>query len=166
MNPANLAILTAGLAWLYDTEQPDGANLQHHGVRLAGEDNRSFSFVPMGTGYRAPVVVVDVIKVEWIDNGPNQHKTPANPLLPDELAELSATLTALGADVDHTWNGHPQITGSVGLKGPAHPSLLAAVANYRAGCQEHPVESVFCDCGWARVGRALVVPPAIAVPAA
>jgi hypothetical protein len=156
--------LAAGLRWLYDTEQPDGALLRTGGPILRTDDNRTLGFAPVSALLR-PVVILDVTKVEWIDRGPYDLKEPANPLAPGELEALAERIVALGFDISGTWNGHPGITGSVGLKRPAHPSLLAAVELYRAGCPEHPQRSVFCDCGWYAAGHALITqPPAAAVP--
>ncbi|MFE3657237.1 hypothetical protein [Streptomyces sp. NPDC059165] len=149
-HPAD-AVLTAGLCWLYETEQPADAHAQHHGEMLAADGNRTYSFVPVGAR-KLPVVVVDVARVEWIDNGPNELKTPANPLEPGELEALAAELERRGFPVDGTWNGHPGITGSVGLRRPAHPSQVAAVERYHRGCQDHPARSVFCDCEVWRAG--------------
>jgi hypothetical protein len=126
---------------------------------LRADDNRTYGFVPEGARQR-PVVIVDVAKVEWIDNGPNELKTPANPLEPGELEALAAELERRGFPVQTTWNGHPGVTGSVGLAQPAHPSQLAAVNRYRAGCTEHPRRSVFCDCETWRAGFTRVVRPA------
>ncbi|MFC8862686.1 hypothetical protein [[Kitasatospora] papulosa] len=152
-------VLTAGLRWLYETEQPADAWDQHHGVSLPlPADNRTYSFCP--AGYRSlTVVVVNVAKVDWIDNGPNDLKTPANPLKVDELDSLADDLRAHGFEVNDMWNGHPGITGSVGLARPAHPSLLAAVDRYRAGCLAHPQRSVFCDCDAWRAGFNRIVRP-------
>ncbi|MGQ4340356.1 hypothetical protein ACN6LF_005225 [[Kitasatospora] papulosa] len=152
-------VLTAGLRWLYETEQPADAWDQHHGVSLPlPADNRTYSFCP--AGYRSlTVVVVNVAKVDWIDNGPNDLKTPANPLKVDELDSLADDLRAHGFEVNDMWNGHPGITGSVGLARPAHPSLLAAVDRYRAGCLAHPQRSVFCDCDAWRAGFTRIVRP-------
>ncbi|MEH0657699.1 hypothetical protein QA860_08130 [Streptomyces stelliscabiei] len=102
---------------------------------------------------------MDVLKIEWIDNGPNDLKTPANPLEPGELEALAAELERRGFSVEGTWNGHPGTTGSVGLVRPAHPTLVAAVDRYRAGCLEHPNRSVFCDCETWRAGFTRVVQP-------
>ncbi|MBI0300466.1 hypothetical protein JBE04_39930 [Streptomyces sp. PRKS01-29] len=154
------AVLDAGLRWLYETEQPDNAHAQHHGEQLAADGNRSYSFVPVGAR-SLPVVVVDVAKVEWIDNGPNQLMTPANPLEPGELETLAVELERRGFTVRSTWNGHPAITGSVGLARPAHPSQVAAVERYRAGCPEHPQRRVFCDCEAWRAGFRRAVRPVI-----
>lgn len=157
-------ILDTGLNWLYDTVQPDNAHLHPRGLTLhLPEANRQYSFCP--TGARRPTVVsVDVLKVEWIDNGPNDLKTPANPLESGELEALAAELERRGFPAQDTWNGHPGITGSVGLARPAHPSLVAAVDRYRRGCTAHPARSVFCDCEAWRAGFTRIVGPRPASP--
>ncbi|MGH3585828.1 MAG: hypothetical protein ACRDQ0_05855, partial [Pseudonocardia sp.] len=154
-------ILTAGLHWLYETEQPNDA-WQHHGLLLtAPTANRLYGFIPANDWKRA-VVVVNVAKIEWIDNGPNELKMPANPLEAGELDALAAALRGLGSEVTSTWNGHPQTTGSVGLARTAHPSLLAAADRYRAGCLVHPKRSVLCDCDAWRSGFNRIVRPELA----
>lgn len=139
-------ILDTGLDWLFNTAQPDNAHTDHHGIVLGlPEANRRYGFCP--AGYRSrTVVVVDVAKVEWIDNGPNQLQTPANPIEPGELAALAEELRTRGYEIGSMWNGHPGVTGSVGLVQEAHPTLVAAVDRYRRGCTVHPQRSVFCDC--------------------
>lgn len=165
--PDTLAtVLDTGLGWLYDTVQPDDAHATHHGIVLRLPDaNRIYGFYPEST-LKRPVVVADVAKVEWIDNGPNRLKTPANPIEPDELKALAVELERRGFLVQDAWNGHPGITGSVGLDRPAHPTLLAAVDRYRAGCLEHPDRSVFCDCDAWNAGFRRVVQPPRPAPAA
>ncbi|MDX3358046.1 hypothetical protein PV703_33125, partial [Streptomyces sp. ME01-24h] len=139
-------VLDTGLHWLYETEQPGNAHQQHHGIVLGlPEENRRYGFCPVGAR-RLPVVSVNVARVDWIDNGPNDAKTPGNPLGPGELEALAAELEQRGFPIDDTWNGHPGITGSVGIGRPAHPTLVAAVDRYLAGCLLHPRRSVFCDC--------------------
>lgn len=155
------AVLGRGLHWLYETEQPDNA-WQYHGLLLpVPAINRLYSFIP-ANDWKSPVVAVDVAKIEWIDNGPNDLKTPANPLEHGELDVLAAKLRNRGVEVTSTWNGHPQTTGSVALAGPAHPSLVAAVDRYRAGCLVHPERSVFCDCDAWRGGFSRIVQPSLA----
>ena len=146
--------LKAGLAWLYETVQPPGAILQHHGVSSPRAGGRSYGFVPVGAGSR-PVVIIRVAQ-------PRRHPddgTLLNPLSRVEVDAVAAEIAKLGYDVADVWNGAGHDTGSFGLSGPAHPSLVAAVDRYRAGCPEHPQQNVFCDCGWYQQGNALVVGP-------
>jgi hypothetical protein len=152
-------ILDTGLEWLYETVQPADAHQQHHGIVLGlPEANRIYGFCP--SGYRSrTVVIVDVAKVEWIDNGPNDLQTPANPIEPGELDALVEELRRRGFDVNDTWNGHPGTTGSVGLARTAHPTLVAAVDRYRRGCTVHPQRSVFCDCEHWTAGFRRIVRP-------
>lgn len=158
-------VLTTGLRWLYETEQPDNAWQSRPGLLLrVPAANRLYGFCP-SNAWQLPVVAVDVAKIEWIDNGPSELKTPANPLKPGELESLAAELRALGAEVARTWNGHPQTTGSVGLARPAHTSLLAAVERYRAGCLVHPTRFVFCDCADWQAGFTRIVRPELALTA-
>lgn len=152
-------ILAAGLRWLYETEQPTDAWQEHRGLLLrAPASNRCYSFIP-ANDWRRVVVAVDVAKIEWIDNGPNELRTPANPLESGELEALAAELRVLGFEITSTWNGHPQTSGSIGLARPAHPSLVAAVDRYHAGCLAHPKRGVFCDCDAWRSGFARIVRP-------
>lgn len=148
-------VLDAGLGWLYDTVQPDDAHQQHHGITIGlPEANRYYGFCPDGFEHR-PVVSVNVAKPEYRDNLP-----PANPIAPGELFDLARELEARGFTVRTTWNGHPGITGSVGLVREAHPTLVAAVQRYHRGCTQHPDRSVFCDCEHWRAEGAHIVRPA------
>ena len=153
-------ILDTGLNWLYETVQPDDAHQQHLGIVLhLPAANRWYGFCPDGAQH-LPVVSVDVIKPEWIDNGFNRPMTLANPLSPDELPALAEELRNRGFESFGTWNGHPGATGSVGLTRKAHPTLVAAVERYHRGCTEHPDRSVFCDCEAWRAEGARAVHPA------
>ena len=166
--PRTLArILDTGLGWLYDTVQPDDAHQHHLGIVLhLPAATRWYGFCSAAAN-NLPFVSVDVIKVEhkFDDDG---DSIPANPLEPDELATLAAELEQRGHKVTSTWNGHPGVTGSVGLARAAHPTLVAAVDRYRRGCIEHPDRSVFCDCEhWRAEGARIVRPaPRPAVPSA
>lgn len=152
-------ILDTGLGWLYDTVQPDDAHQQHHGITLGlPEANRWYGFCPDGARH-LPVVIVNVSKPRWIDNGFNQPMTLANPLDPDELPALADELRRRGFESYSTWNGHPGDSGSVGLVRPAHPTLVAAVERYHRGCTVHPNRSVFCDCEQWTAGFRRVVRP-------
>ncbi|MGW5003301.1 hypothetical protein ACWEP8_37235 [Streptomyces hydrogenans] len=149
--------LTAGLRWLYDTEQPDNAWMQHHSQQIHAAGNRFLAFAPT-SNVALPIVVIGVTKPTWKD-GPHGPTVPANPLTPTELPYLAAELERNGYAVRSTWNGFPGHTGSVGLVRPAHLSQVAAVDRYRAGCQEHPARSVFCECDAWRAGFDRAAPP-------
>lgn len=153
------SILGTGLQWLYDTVQPDDAHQQHHGITLGlPSANRVYGFCPAGWS-NLPVVSVDVAKVEHkVDS--DGDWVPANPLEPDELEALATELKLRGFETSHTWNGHPGVTGSCGLRRLAHPSLVSAVDRYRRGCVVHPQRSVFCDCEAWRAEGARIVRPA------
>jgi hypothetical protein len=156
-------ILGTALRWLYDVAQPDGAILQHHGVHVGATGNRKFSAAPSAWDGRA-VLVVDVAHLEYRP-GPYGYDIPANPLEPGELERLAARMAELGAPVIHSWNGHPATSGSLALERDAHPSLVAAVDRYRAGCPDHTGPLCSWDgCQWYPRGSALIVPPT--VPAA
>lgn len=158
ISPELAAILDAGLCWLYDTEQPDDAHHQHHGIVLGLPDtNRLYGFCPAGWGNR-PVVSVDVAKVEYKLDG-DGDTIPANPLDVLELDALAAELKRRGFTPSSTWNGHPGVTGSVGLARAAHPTLTAAVDRYRRGCIVHPDRGVFCDCEAWRAGYRRILQP-------
>lgn len=152
-------ILDTGLNWLYDTVQPDDSHQQHHGIVLhLPEANRWYGFCPDGAQH-LPVVSVDVLKPEWIDNGFNRPSTLANPLGADELPALAEELRRRGFESFGTWNGHPGPTGSVGLTRKPHPTLVAAVDRYHRGCTVHPERRVFCDCDAWNAGFTLIVRP-------
>lgn len=145
--------LRAGLKWLYETSQPDGAILQHHGESLiVWGANRTLRFVPTAWEHHV-VIVLDVTNVAW---GSGYQEPPSNPLKPGELADLAEHLNRTGHHVCNTWNG-AGITGSIALAQPAHKSLRAAVDRYHSGCPAHPSRSVFCKCGWYREGNQKVI---------
>lgn len=164
--PELAAILDAGLTWLYDTEQPDTAHQQHHGITLSlPASNRVYGFCPDGW-QRLPVVSVDVGKVEHKLDA-DGDSIPANPLESLELDSLVVELARRGFEASSTWNGHPGVTGSVGLVRAAHPTLTAAVERYRRGCTVHPERSVFCDCeAWRDEGARIIRPAVQTAPSA
>lgn len=150
--------LDRGLAWLFRTEQKEGAVISHHGDSLKVRDNRRLSFVPAGSADgRAPVVVLSVA-------APHRRKaTHDRPLshwglAPHEIWNLVKLLNERGHDVTSTWNGFPADTGSVALGNDRlHPTMAAALANYHAGCAQH-YGSVFCNCPLFREGFARATP--------
>lgn len=151
-------VLAAGMAWLFDTEQPEDSVIQHHGSSRSAGD-RIYGFCPAGWEGR-PVVFVQVAEPRYA--GPPPDGEVANPLdVPGELESLEALLRDLGHPVVERWNGAPgSTTASFALEGQAHPSLLAAVSRYRAGCPVHgnPLCSQ-AGCRWYRTGYALIVQP-------
>lgn len=149
--------LTAGLHWLYETEQPADAWMDHHGQQIPVTDNRFLAFVPTAVS-GLPVIVIGVVKPTWKE-GPCGDMVPTNPLTPIELPRLAAELEQRGYAVRSTWNGFPGATGSVGLARHGHLSQIAAVKRYRAGCQEHPARSVFCECESWRAGFERAIRP-------
>lgn len=154
-------VLDTGLRWLFDTVQPDDAHQHHLGISInLPAANRVYGFYPSeaARGGGQSVVTVDVGKVER-----DEDLTPLNPLGVDELASLAANLEARGLDLRQTWNGHPGVTGSVGLARPPHPTLVAAVQRYRRGCTEHPKKAVFCDCQAWRAEAGRIVNPGAAL---
>lgn len=155
------SVLAAGLAWLYQTAQPDGAIVNHGPSLAAGE--RTYTFHPTGGQRRGPEVVIDVRHPRYEDRG--RRRVLTNPLHPGELVEVADVFAILGVTVVDRWNG-TQETGSLRLADPAHPSLLAAHRRYLAQCPRH--RTVFCGrpadeggdgCSWYRAGAELLVPP-------
>jgi prevent-host-death family protein len=155
-----VAVLKAGLTWLYETEQPDGAIDQHHGVTSPEVGGRRYRFIPQGDpGIPGPIVVVDVAH-------PRMLRSPyraANPLGGrEEVDEVIAALARLGREVVDSWNGNEgNITASLALADAAHDSLLAVVRRYGEGCPDHD-GSVFCHgegCTWFADGHKLLVRP-------
>lgn len=157
------AALDTGLRWLYETEQPTDAWMSHHGHQIPVTNNRRLTFAPSGAD-QLPVVVIHVAQPLWRRH-PEGDMCPANPLAPDELLRLTAAVKQHGVPVRMTWNGFPAHSGSIGLARPAHPTQYAAVERYRAGCQEHPMCSVFCDCDSWRAGFRRAIYPSALIPA-
>lgn len=114
------ALLRAGVAWLYETEQPNGAEVSHFGASVRA-NNRFVQFMPEGgrpEGSRGPVIVVNTRDGDEVG------------LRAGEIDGVVDVLHELGVQVSETWNGAPGCeTGSIQLVNPAHPSLLAAVEN-------------------------------------
>lgn len=164
---ADRGIIAAGLKWLYETVQPDGAIIQHHGVTRGNRyQTRRYGFCPSGAK-NLPVVSVEV--AHWSRNPDTNVIGPM--LEAGEMDAIGAVIIELGGPVRETWNGDGCLSGSFGLTVPAHPSLAAAVGRYRANCPTH--HTVFCGqadfaklhhepapCTWYRDGNALIVHPA------
>ena len=162
MSHPHEAILRAGLAWLFNTEQPDGAISMHHGETAPEVDNRTYRFCPAGVA-AAAVVIVEVPHYKLVM--PGYRPEPA--IEPGEMGKLVAAIEALDVRVASTWNGTGFTTGSVGLVRPAGPSLAAAVRRYHAGCPDHDGNVFSHDgCTWFVDGARLLVRPTWPVLAA
>lgn len=153
-------VLAAGLRWIFDTEQPDGAMVSYHGYsRLV--DDVVYGFCGRGAD-DLPVVTLNRLAPIYGDDD------LLNPLTSDELLPVPVLLLRLGHPANRFWNSADPAalrgdTGSFGLAQPAHPSLIAALDRYRAGCPVH--HTVFCgapgqqECTWLRDGYARAVLP-------
>lgn len=117
------AALKAGLAWLFDTEQPVGANVDL-GVGMRADD-RMVRFVHVaGDGRdvpRGPAVIL-----ETVDRSTTGGGRPRVTLREGEMDEVAVLLAELGHPVVRTWNGKGP-SGSLQMAGQAHPSALAAL---------------------------------------
>lgn len=136
------AALTAGLDWLYHTEQPARALVERCGVRIT-TSTRRLRFLPMGLD-GAPVIVVELEPARMYP------AREACALAETELAALAATLADRGLHPDHC---HLQDDhGAVAMQDLAHPSLRAAVARYSRGCPWH--QTLVCDAPISAGGQA------------
>lgn len=149
--------LDRGLAWLFTTEHPPGAMVFHLGDSLRVRDNRRLSFIPAGSrSGRAPVVVLEVAaprKRRAAKFNDLQHV----PLTPVEMDQLAALLEQRRHQIIDQWNGFPATGGSLALGTALHPSMLAALDRYRAGCPAHG-GTVFCHCPLWTSGYERLVP--------
>lgn len=150
IDPEMAEVLRAGTYWLYQQAQPKDAAVSHHGVQMDTE-HRRVSFVPRGH-HRAPVIVVNVKNQRWTRGSWAGESELENPLAAGEITALYDWVRdVLGLPVTGTWGGQYE-SGSIGLARPAHPTLLDALARYRAGCprtdEGHRHGDVFCRCGW------------------
>lgn len=161
------AAVRAALAWLYDTEQPGDAWLQHHGVGIRPPDaDRTVSAVPAGMGgvaWGRPVLALEVVNPRYRADDSPGHWDVLNGFRAGELDAFADLVEQQGRRVVDRWNGQPLArSGSLALADRAHPSLLAAVGRYHAGCPDHATPLCSWDgCDWYRRGWARVVRPSI-----
>lgn len=149
-------IITAGLAWLYDTVQPGGA-LCHHLGFVRGTADRVFHFMPH---HRWPILVMELAAPRHEHHGSYQL---LNPLVKVDISTLCAQMRARGRTIAAKWNGKGTHTVSLALDGQIHPTLRAAVQRYMDGCPTH--NSVFCGndqdrCAWFTTGESRLIKPA------
>lgn len=158
-----LSALRAGLAWLYDIEQPAGAMLDPIGITMVADD-RSYSFSVFPTR-----------EASKYDGGPVAHicssTLDGRPLVvDDELTAFTASFVALGhVIVDHWGMTEDEETNflSMRLERPALRSLLAAVDRFDNGCPEHGLNKPApqyhghptCGCEWYQESRSRLVLP-------
>lgn len=155
------AALSAGLRWLYLTEQSDDALVEHRGARLAAV-GRKLRFLPTAADGN-PLIVVDADIPRW--TAPTADRPPA-PLTNDELATITDELADIGVHPGE-WHCYT-ITSTIVLGTPAHPSLRAAVARYANGCPYH--HDLVCDapikdggqaCPWHTQGHQAAIWPTL-----
>lgn len=137
--------LTAGLHWLYHTEQPAQALVERCGVRIT-VPTRSLRFLPIGDD-GTPLIIVDA----HMPRRAPACSSPAPCTLPKaELAALADELTTRGMPPAR-WHYHGS-TGTMVLSIPPHQTLRAAVDRYSHGCPWH--HSLICDAPVGSGGQA------------
>lgn len=139
------AALTAGLDWLYHTEQPAHALVERCGVRIT-TSTRRLRFLPMGLD-GAPVIVVELEPARMHIR--EAHRAACT-LSENELSALADTLADRGLHPGHCHLHDDH--GAVAMQDLAHPSLRAAVARYSCGCPWH--HTLVCDAPISAGGQA------------
>lgn len=152
-------VLAAGLAWLFDTEQPPDA-LVRDGRLSTLVDGVRFTFVA-GENGRA-VLVVAVAEPRFERTGASARfgaYRVTNPVNADLLAAIPRLLDELGHLVAQMW-GSEQST-SYRLRGTVHPTLVDAVQRFEGGCPAHGriTEWSAAGCGWLGHGTGQLVAP-------
>lgn len=116
-------VLEPGLRWLFDTVQPDGAEVDPHGEWVKA-DGYMFSFRPSVPGTQGPpgptVVISAVDERSAAESGHNVFTM-------QDVDNVWWVLDSLEHPVVNVWNGVGNPTASFKMDGSAHPSLLAAV---------------------------------------
>jgi hypothetical protein len=128
---AHLPVLLVGLRWLFDTEQPEGAVQCPAGDCLPSVGGRGFRFIPLGRDGHAALGIAVTTGVTGDAIGGH------------ELAAFIDLLEGMGEEV----LAIDAVAGStfctLTLNRTAHPTLLDAVARYRAGYLAHVSASPF-----------------------
>lgn len=117
-------VLEPGLAWLFDTVQPPGAEVSPHGEWVKA-DGYLFSFRPSAPGTQGapgPTVVISAVDER------SAMESGHNVFTAQDVDNVWSVLDSLGHPVVNQWNGVGNPTASFKLEGAAHPSLSAAVA--------------------------------------
>lgn len=149
---AHLPVLLIGLQWLLDTEQPETALVSRHGQVLRSVGNRVMRFLPLGFDGRA-AVFLDVERPEW-----SVERKPRHLLARNEINDLADLVTDCGEQVEARWLCDPRVSCAVALRTPVHPSLLAAVERFEAGCPKRAHRgALVCRCQERHAGFASAV---------
>jgi hypothetical protein len=144
---AHLPMLLAGLAWLFDVEQPATAIERSSGQAIDSVGNRTLRFVPSGPDGQAMVIITVT------SSDPDRpNASPRRFLKQGELSAFVDLLDGMGEDVISMRGGYPMAAGGVSLARPVHPSLRAALNRYQTGCPDHHGKRQ-CDCGRYARGR-------------
>ncbi|GFG83159.1 MULTISPECIES: hypothetical protein [Mycobacterium] len=149
---AHLPVLLIGLQWLLDTEQPETALVSRHGQVLRSVGNRVMRFLPLGFDGRAAVFLY-VERPEW-----SVERKPRHLLARNEINDLADLVTDCGEQVEARWLCDPRVSCAVALRTPVHPSLLAAVERFEAGCPKRAHRgALVCRCQERHAGFASAV---------
>lgn len=165
LDQQTVAALKTGIAWLAETQQPPGSLPSHLGECFFG--HRKIGFSPGGRatiGRKGIVVVVQIIHPVW-----SLLATLENPFAPGEVDAYANTISSLGHQIVDRWNGTPNSESAcfrIDLQ--AHPSYVAGVDLYHAGCPKHRTK--YCahngGCTWWHEGYAKVIKPVWPTPVA
>ena len=147
--PAGIkAVTERAFTWLYDTEQPPDALVMPAGRTLIpGNAGLALAIRPGITG---PTLSLST-----------EHASFAlNRGYWDEWQTVVAkTAKKHKVGVARTFNGPPTHTGAIVLDTPAHPTLVAAVERFQAGCPLHRGACRDEGCSWFTAGARIVVNP-------
>lgn len=156
---ADTATIHRGLAWLYETVQPDDAIVFHLGPTSCVVNHRHYGFIPSVIN---GLPVVTMCLAEEHKHARIRIGNEDRLAYPIHRAEVSAIQRAIETEVtvQESWNGEGCETVSFRLSRPANPSLLAALKRYNDGCQQCN-GTVFChdtSHTWHEDFNKLVVP--------
>lgn len=155
--------LSASLRWIYETEQPEGALLSHRGwVHVLGRDALVFS----GVGLNGlPFITLRRVGPKY-----DHEFRVLNPLDVADLIQIPILLDRFGYPAVRYWDAAdpsepPGESGTFELAQLAHPTMVAAVERFDAGCLDHGGD-ISCGsdtnhptCMWWRDGYALAIKP-------
>lgn len=139
--------IVQGVAWMYETQQPEGALLPAQGFVIpVPDEQRTVSLHPLGAHDR-PVIVV-------------AHTDPEQSLRRNEIKTLATWCQRMRISVRNVWEHHPCHGGTVELGKRSHPTLAQASRAYGDGCPEHGYRTDPA-CDWYTRGYALLRTPSL-----